>query len=175
MSAREALRIATRGGAEVLGREDCGVIAPGMRADLAIWDVTGIESAGAWDPVAALVLCGPSKVRDLFVEGRQIVRSGAVTTIDLPRVIEHQTRLANQPGGPGLGFREHLAGDPGCPDGAVIAHHDRWENRFPKLVCPRRPLRDGWGGGKVNHCQIGFHPDLQPSDTIGDAKRLGRP
>ena len=44
---------------------------PGKRADLAIWDVSGIEAAGAWDPVAALVLCGPTRVRDLFVEGRR--------------------------------------------------------------------------------------------------------
>ena len=55
MSARSALEIATRGGADVLGRHDCGRIAPGKRADLAIWDVAGIESAGSWDP-AALVL-----------------------------------------------------------------------------------------------------------------------
>ncbi|MGH1447684.1 MAG: 8-oxoguanine deaminase, partial [Cognatishimia sp.] len=52
MSAREALRIATRGGAEVLGRDDCGQIAVGKRADIAIWDVSGLESAGSWDPAA---------------------------------------------------------------------------------------------------------------------------
>jgi cytosine/adenosine deaminase-related metal-dependent hydrolase len=75
MSAREALEIATRGGAEVLGRPDCGQIAPGKRADIAIWDVSGIDSAGSWDP-AALLLAGPQRVRDLFVEGRQVVRDG---------------------------------------------------------------------------------------------------
>ena len=57
--------VATRGGAEVLGRPECGVLAPGKRADFAIWDMTGIESAGAWDPVAALVFCGPFTPRDL--------------------------------------------------------------------------------------------------------------
>ncbi|SFO00654.1 Cytosine/adenosine deaminase [Roseovarius lutimaris] len=93
MSAREALEIATRGGAEVLGRSDCGQIAPGKRADIAIWDARGIESAGSWDP-AALVLAGPTRVRDLFVEGRQVVRDGHLTSIDLPRVIERQNRLA---------------------------------------------------------------------------------
>ncbi|MCK0126537.1 8-oxoguanine deaminase [Gelidibacter sp. F2691] len=93
MSAREALRIATRGGAEVLGRNDCGQIAVGKRADIAIWDVSGLESAGSWDP-AALVLAGPRKVRDLFVEGRQVVCDGQIATIDLPRVIENQNRLA---------------------------------------------------------------------------------
>ncbi len=96
MSAREVLEIATRGGAQVLGRTDCGSIEPGKRADIAIWDVSGIEAAGSWDPVAALVLCGPTRVRDLFVEGRQVVRDGQVTTIDLPRVIEDQNRLAQR-------------------------------------------------------------------------------
>jgi len=93
MSAREALEIATRGGAEVLRREDCGKISEGKRADIAIWDVSGIESAGSWDP-AALVLAGPQKVRDLFVEGRQVVRDGHLTTLDLPQVIAQQNRLA---------------------------------------------------------------------------------
>jgi cytosine/adenosine deaminase-related metal-dependent hydrolase len=96
MSAREALEIATLGGARVLGRSDCGSIAPGKRADIAIWDMRGIEAAGAWDPVAALMLCGPTRVKDLFVEGRQVVRDGQVTTIDLPKVIERQNRLARQ-------------------------------------------------------------------------------
>ncbi len=93
MSAREALRIATRGGAEVLGRDDCGQIAPGKRADIAVWDVTGVESAGSWDP-AALLLAGPTRVRDLLVEGRAVVREGQMVTVDLPQVIERQNRLA---------------------------------------------------------------------------------
>jgi cytosine/adenosine deaminase-related metal-dependent hydrolase len=94
MAAREALEIATLGGAQVLGRPDCGSLEPGKRADIAIWNVSGIEAAGAWDPVAALVLCGPTRVRDLFVEGREVVRDGQIMTIDLPRVIEDQNRLA---------------------------------------------------------------------------------
>ncbi|SPJ23832.1 8-oxoguanine deaminase [Palleronia abyssalis] len=93
MSAREALWIATRGGAEVLGRDDVGRIAPGYRADLAIWDMTGVEAAGSWDP-AALLLAGPTRVRDLFVEGRGIVRDGRVTTIDLAATLADQRRLA---------------------------------------------------------------------------------
>lgn len=94
MSAREALEIATLGGARVLGRPDCGALEVGKRADIAIWDLSGIEAAGSWDPVASLILCGPTRVRDLFVEGRQVVRSGQMTTLDLPRVIERQTQLA---------------------------------------------------------------------------------
>jgi cytosine/adenosine deaminase-related metal-dependent hydrolase len=83
MSARETLEIATRGGAEVLGRgAELGSIEPGKRADLAIWDVAGLEAAGAWDPVAALVLCGPFQVRDLLVEGRPVVRGGRLAGVD---------------------------------------------------------------------------------------------
>jgi len=83
MSAREALEIATLGGATVLGRADAlGSLEPGKRADIAIWDLRGLQAAGAWDPVAALVLCGPHRVRHLLVEGRQVVRDGQLTGID---------------------------------------------------------------------------------------------
>ena len=93
MSAREALRIATRGGAEVLGRDDCGQIAIGKRADLAIWDMNGIEAAGNWD-TAALLLAGPTQVRDLFIEGRRVVASGQITSIDLSKTIARQNAMA---------------------------------------------------------------------------------
>ncbi|WP_420003340.1 8-oxoguanine deaminase [Arenibacterium sp. LLYu02] len=92
MSAYEALEMATRGGADVLGRPECGRIEVGKRADLAIWDVSGLASSGSWDP-AALVLAGPRQVRDLFVEGRHVVAQGAMTTLDLPQVIQHHTKL----------------------------------------------------------------------------------
>ncbi len=95
MSAREALYIATRGGADVLGRSDCGQIAVGKRADIALWDVSGVETAGSWDP-AALLLAGPSKVKHLFVEGRQVVRDGHLATINLEHVCQRQNELAAQ-------------------------------------------------------------------------------
>jgi cytosine/adenosine deaminase-related metal-dependent hydrolase len=95
MSAREALEIATRSGADVLGRPDCGRLSPGKRADIAMWDVTGVESAGSWDP-AALLLAGPQKVRNLFVEGRQVVRDFNLVTIDLPAVLRRQRQLAER-------------------------------------------------------------------------------
>jgi cytosine/adenosine deaminase-related metal-dependent hydrolase len=95
MSPREALEIATRGGADVLGRPDCGRLEPGKRADIAIWDVSGIASAGSWDP-AALLLAGPSRVRDLFVDGRQVVRDGQMATIDLGCVVAQQNTLARR-------------------------------------------------------------------------------
>jgi cytosine/adenosine deaminase-related metal-dependent hydrolase len=94
MSAREALEIATLGGAQVLGRDDLGSLAPGKRADLAIWDLHGIEAAGAWDPVAALLLCGSTRVRDLLVEGRVVVSGGQLATLDLTQLVGRQRQLA---------------------------------------------------------------------------------
>lgn len=93
MSARAALEIATRGGANVLGRPECGRIAVGCRADIAIWDMSGIATAGSWDP-AALLLAGPTTVRDLIVEGRQIVRDGQIVTLDMATLIARQNRMA---------------------------------------------------------------------------------
>ena len=93
MSAREALEIATRGGADVLGRPECGRIEVGARADIAIWDTTGVESAGSWDP-AALLLAGPTTVRDLVVEGRDVVRDGQLMTIDMSAALRTQRQMA---------------------------------------------------------------------------------
>jgi len=95
MSAREALEVATRGGADVLGRPDCGRIAVGKRADIAVWDMNGIEAAGSWDR-AALLLAGPTTVRDLFVEGRQVVRDGNLVTLDMTATLERQRFLAEK-------------------------------------------------------------------------------
>jgi len=93
MSAREALEIATRGGAEILGRPECGRIAIGKRADIAIWDANCLENAGSWDP-AALLLAGPTRVKHLIVDGRMIVEDGQLLSVDLPRLIDHQRKLA---------------------------------------------------------------------------------
>ncbi|RIJ16888.1 8-oxoguanine deaminase [Henriciella mobilis] len=71
---RQVLRLATRGGADILGRQDCGVLEAGRRADFVIWDIEGLSAAGVWDPVAALILCAPVSARDVFVDGRAIVR-----------------------------------------------------------------------------------------------------
>ncbi len=93
-SAREALELATLGGARVLGRPDCGALEVGKRADFAVWDVRGLGNAGAWDPVAALVLCGPQRVRDLYVEGAPVVRETRIARLDMPRVAEQARVLA---------------------------------------------------------------------------------
>ncbi len=83
MSARDALRVATRGGAACLGRNDIGSLEAGKRADVALFGVDGVEFAGAEaDLVAALVHCSPQRVRHLFVEGRLVVRDGKLTGLD---------------------------------------------------------------------------------------------
>ena len=64
-----------------------------LEARQAIWDVSGLESAGSWDP-AALLLAGPMTVKHLFVEGQQIIRDHAFAKLDLPSVIAEQNRLA---------------------------------------------------------------------------------
>jgi cytosine/adenosine deaminase-related metal-dependent hydrolase len=97
LSAREALWTATRGGAACLGRDDIGSIEVGKRADLALFPVDGLSTAGAdADPVAALVLCRPERVRHLLVEGRVIVRDGNLETADESAIAEvgHRTARA---------------------------------------------------------------------------------
>lgn len=94
MSAREALELATRGGAKILGRDDLGQLAVGKRADIAVWDIKDVESAGSWDP-AALLLAGPVSVHDLFVEGNHVVRAGWLSTIVLSELLKHQKRLVD--------------------------------------------------------------------------------
>jgi 8-oxoguanine deaminase len=98
MSARAALRLATRGSAEVLGRDDIGQIAPGMAADLAIFDLRTLSMAGAGshDPVAALLMTHPGPTAWTIVHGRIVARQGQLTTVDLPTLLERHRRSAVQ-------------------------------------------------------------------------------
>ncbi len=94
MTARDALELATRGGAAALGRDDIGHLAPGMCADFTAFRLDGIDTAGAeWDPVASLVFCGPRKASLTVVNGRVIVHDGRVTTIDLAAVLRRHRAL----------------------------------------------------------------------------------
>jgi cytosine/adenosine deaminase-related metal-dependent hydrolase len=96
MTAREALEIATLGGAAVLGREDIGALAPGMAADIVAFDLGNITFAGGavHDPVAALVFCQPTNVDLSIVNGRVLVEDGVPHHIDLPRLVETHNRAA---------------------------------------------------------------------------------
>ncbi len=95
LTAREALRLGTRGGAEVLRRDDIGSIAPGKRADFAIWRTDGLEFGGADDLVANLVLSGPHRVDRLIVAGRDVVRGGALVNASEEEIArEHRKQAA---------------------------------------------------------------------------------
>jgi cytosine/adenosine deaminase-related metal-dependent hydrolase len=94
MTVREALRLATRGGASVLKREDIGSIEAGKRADVAVWPLDGLELAGAADPVAGLVLSGPHRVDRLFVAGEQIVRDGHLLRVDEDEIARDHRKVA---------------------------------------------------------------------------------
>ncbi|WP_027793740.1 8-oxoguanine deaminase [Paraburkholderia acidipaludis] len=97
MTAREALEIATLGGAQVLGRDDIGALAPGMVADFIAFDLRQPQFAGALhDPVAALVFCAPSQVALSVIGGRVVVKEGVLQTVELGPVIERHNRLAAQ-------------------------------------------------------------------------------
>jgi len=93
MSPREALRLASRGGARALGRDDIGSLEPGKRADLAVWRSDGLELGGAVDPVAGLVFSGPHRVDRLIVAGADVIRGGALANADEAEIAREQ-RLA---------------------------------------------------------------------------------
>ncbi len=82
LPAREALEIATRGGAAVLGRDDIGQIAPGFAADIVAFDLEDIGYAGAQDPVAALVFCAPARAAWSLINGHVVIEDGAIMTVD---------------------------------------------------------------------------------------------
>ncbi|MBV8158160.1 MAG: 8-oxoguanine deaminase, partial [Dyella sp.] len=95
MSAREALEIATLGGARVLNRDDIGALAPGMSADFVAFDMSAVGYAGGGhDPVAALVFCTPGNVATSVINGRVVVRDGQLLTADLPVVLSRHRDLA---------------------------------------------------------------------------------
>jgi cytosine/adenosine deaminase-related metal-dependent hydrolase len=95
LTARGALRLATRGGAEVLRRDDIGQLAPGKRADLAVWRTDGLEFGGADDLVCNLVVSGPHRADRLIVDGRDVVRGSALVNANEQEIArEHRKQAA---------------------------------------------------------------------------------
>jgi cytosine/adenosine deaminase-related metal-dependent hydrolase len=95
MSARQALQLATSGGARAMGRGDIGSLEPGKRADVAVWRTDGLELGGAEDPVGALVLSGPHRVDRLIVDGLDVVRDGRlVRAAETEIAREHRVQAA---------------------------------------------------------------------------------
>jgi 8-oxoguanine deaminase len=98
LSARDVLEAATVGGAAVLGRDDIGALAPGMRADFFSIDINTINFAGGSivDPVASLVFCTPPNAECVVIDGRVIVKDGQIQTLDLPLAIEKLNKASLQ-------------------------------------------------------------------------------
>ncbi|MBL8154164.1 MAG: 8-oxoguanine deaminase [Anaerolineae bacterium] len=97
LSAREALGIATRGGAAALGRDDIGMLAPGMAADFAAFRLDRAGFAGGLhDAAAALLFCSPVQADFVVIQGRMVVQDGYLLTDDLPPLIERHNKLSRQ-------------------------------------------------------------------------------
>ena len=98
MSAREALEMATIGGAKVLGRDDIGALAPGMCADLFALNLRRLDYAGAavHDPVASVIFCAPQKADYVMVNGKWVVKEGQLTTVDVGPMLEKHNGIAKQ-------------------------------------------------------------------------------
>jgi cytosine/adenosine deaminase-related metal-dependent hydrolase len=94
MKVEDALRMATVGGAACLGRDDIGALERGRRADVALFDLRDVGYSGAGDPVLALLLCAPTRVHTLVVDGRIVVEGGALRTLALEPVLERHRRIA---------------------------------------------------------------------------------
>jgi len=96
MTAREALRLATRGGARVLGRDDLGSLERGKCADFAVWRLDELEYGGADDPLAALVLTAPHRADRVYVGGQIVVREGQLVRADEHEIAAEHRRQAQR-------------------------------------------------------------------------------
>jgi 8-oxoguanine deaminase len=96
LSAHDALWLATRGGAAVLGRDDVGALAPCMAADIVAYRLDTLPLAGGavHDPLAALVFCHPSQVDFSIIDGRLRVREGVLLGVDLPALVRRHNEIA---------------------------------------------------------------------------------
>ncbi|MDC3003595.1 8-oxoguanine deaminase [Paracoccaceae bacterium] len=95
MTAREALRVATIGGASVLNRDDIGMLVPGYAADITAFKRDNVDFSGSdWDPVASLVFCGPSKANYTIINGKIVVSEGQLTTIPMEKLVHEHSKLS---------------------------------------------------------------------------------
>ena len=97
MTARQALQLATRGGAAVLGRSDIGSLEVGKCADFIAVDLRRLDFAGAQhDPVSAVLFCQPAKVDYAVVGGNVVVRQGCLETVDVSRLVDKHNQAARR-------------------------------------------------------------------------------
>ena len=95
MTAREALRVATIGGASVLNRDDIGMLVPGYAADVTAFKRDNVNFSGSdWDPVASLVFCGPSKANYTIINGKIVVSEGQLTSIPMEKLVHEHSKLS---------------------------------------------------------------------------------
>ena len=93
---QSALRLATRGSADLLGRSELGELRPGAAADIALFDLDELRFSGNGDPLAALVLCGASRVSELMIAGNWRVRGGELQGVDLEGIVREHRRIATR-------------------------------------------------------------------------------
>ena len=97
LTARQALELATRGGAAVLGRTDIGSLEVGKCADFIAIELNKLDYAGALhDPVAAVMFCAPQGVDWSLIGGKVIVKNGELLTVDVPHLVERHNRAASR-------------------------------------------------------------------------------
>ena len=95
MTAREALRVATIGGASVLNRDDIGMLVPGYAADITAFKRDNVDFSGSdWDPVASLIFCGPSKANYTIINGKIVVSEGQLTSIPMEKLVHEHSKLS---------------------------------------------------------------------------------
>ena len=95
LNARDALEIATLGGARVVGRDDLGSLEVGKRADFAVFSIDEIALSGNWDLIAGLVFCSPVRSIHTIVEGKFVVRDGILTNTDIKSLLQQHKILTN--------------------------------------------------------------------------------
>ena len=96
MTAREALKVATKGGASVLNRDDIGKLVPGYAADVTAFKRDNVDFSGSdWDPVASLVFCGPSKANYTIINGKIVVSEGQLVTIPMEKLVREHSNLSH--------------------------------------------------------------------------------
>jgi cytosine/adenosine deaminase-related metal-dependent hydrolase len=97
LAAREALTMATRGGAALLGRDDVGALAPGMSADFIAVNLNQLGLSGTQrDPLAALVMCGPFRVDYSFINGREVISGGEFTALDVDEILARHRQVMDR-------------------------------------------------------------------------------
>jgi len=90
------LKVATKGGASVLNRDDIGKLVPGYAADVTAFKRDNVDYSGSdWDPVASLVFCGPSKANYTIINGKIVVSEGQLVTIPIEKLVREHSKLSH--------------------------------------------------------------------------------